>query len=154
MRAHLLASAREIGVAQDTTITALASLAETRDGETGNHLRRTQVYIRVLAEHLQHHPRFADVLSDENIELICKSAPLHDIGKVGIPDRILLKPGRLNDEERAVMQTHTALGRDAIQAAEDMMDARVSFLRFAMRSPTATRSSGMAAAIPRVSRAT
>ena len=131
MRAHLLASAREIGVAQDTTITALASLAETRDGETGNHLRRTQVYIRVLAEHLQHHPRFADVLSDENIELICKSAPLHDIGKVGIPDRILLKPGRLNDEERAVMQTHTALGRDAIQAAEDMMDARVSFLRFA-----------------------
>lgn len=71
------------------------------------------------------------MLSDENIELICKSAPLHDIGKVGIPDRILLKPGRLNDEERAVMQTHTALGRDAIQAAEDMMDARVSFLRFA-----------------------
>jgi putative two-component system response regulator len=76
---------RELGLIQDATIVAMASLAETRDNETGNHIRRTQMYLRTLARHLQKHPRFAAELTDDNIELMYKSAPLHDIGKVGIP---------------------------------------------------------------------
>jgi putative two-component system response regulator len=73
----------------------MASLAETRDSETGNHIRRTSHYLKALAEK-RHLPRFRDFLTDKNIELLFKTAPLHDIGKVGIPDHILLKPGRLS----------------------------------------------------------
>ena len=110
--------AREMEFVQDVTILALASLAETRDNETGNHLRRTQHYVRALAEYLQRHPRFSLALTRTNIETICKSAPLHDIGKVGIPDHILLKPGKLTTDEWAIMQTHAKLGSDAIEKAE------------------------------------
>mgnify|MGYP000039899364 CR=1 FL=1 len=122
---------RELGLIQDATIVAMASLAETRDNETGNHIRRTQMYLRALAKHLQHHPRFAAELTDENIELMYKSAPLHDIGKVGIPDRILLKPGKLTPAEFEIMKTHTTLGRDAIAKAEALFGIAASFLRFA-----------------------
>ncbi|MBV8658293.1 MAG: two-component system response regulator [Burkholderiales bacterium] len=121
----------DIGVIQDVTIMAMASLAETRDNETGNHIRRTQHYVRLLANALKTHPRFATQLDDETIEQLFKSAPLHDIGKVGIPDRILLKPGKLTAEEFEVMKTHTTLGRDAIVTAENLIDAPSSFLRFA-----------------------
>jgi|APCry1669189101_1035198.scaffolds.fasta_scaffold00269_13 putative two-component system response regulator len=123
--------ARELEFIQDVTILALASVAETRDNETGNHLRRTQSYIRLLAEHLQRHPRFSLVLTRNNIELIYKSAPLHDIGKVGIPDSILLKPGRLSVEEFEVMKTHAALGREALEQAERQMGRSAPFLTFA-----------------------
>src|ERR1041385_1449501 len=85
---------REISTIQDVTIMAMASLAETRDNETGNHIRRTQHYVRALARKLKSHPKFRAVLDDETIEVLYKSAPLHDIGKVGIPDSILLKPGK------------------------------------------------------------
>ncbi len=123
--------AREMEFVQDVTILALASLAETRDNETGNHLRRTQHYVRALAEHLQRHPRFSLALTRTNIETICKSAPLHDIGKVGIPDQILLKPGKLTVEEFEVMKTHTTLGREAIENAEQQMGRSAPFLAFA-----------------------
>ena len=123
--------ARELEFIQDVTILALASLAETRDNETGNHLRRTQHYVRALAEHLQRHPHFSLLLTRTNIELIYKSAPLHDIGKVGIPDHILLKPGRLTAEEFEVMKTHTTLGREAIEHAEQQMGRSAPFLAFA-----------------------
>jgi putative two-component system response regulator len=123
--------AREVDFVQDVTIFALASLAETRDNETGNHLRRTQHYVRALAEHLQHHPHFALTLTHANIEMIFKSAPLHDIGKVGIPDQILLKPGRLDAGEFAVMRGHAALGREAIEHAEQAMGRTAPFLAFA-----------------------
>lgn len=123
--------ARELEFIQDVTILALASVAETRDNETGNHLRRTQHYVRLLAEHLQRHPRFSLSLTRTNIELIYKSAPLHDIGKVGIPDSILLKPGRLTAEEFTVMKTHAALGREAIEHAEQQMGRSAPFLTFA-----------------------
>jgi putative two-component system response regulator len=103
---------------QDVSIHALARLAETRDPETGNHLRRTQEYVRLLAQQLQHHPRFAGQLNGPLIELLVKSAPLHDIGKVGIPDHVLLKPGKLDATEWAIMKTHAALGADAIEQAE------------------------------------
>ena len=121
----------EIAMIQDVTIMAMASLAETRDNETGSHIRRTQNYVRRLAEALRGHPRFSAFLSDEVIDLLYKSAPLHDIGKVGIPDAILLKPGKLTDEEFEIMKTHTTLGRDAIAVAEKHLSAPNSFLRFA-----------------------
>ncbi len=122
---------QQLSAVQDVTILAMASLAETRDNETGNHIRRTQNYVRAVAVKLKEHPRFSDFLTDENIELLYKSAPLHDIGKVGIPDRVLLKAGKLTDEEFAIMKTHTTMGRDAIAAAEEKLDVTHSFLRFA-----------------------
>jgi putative two-component system response regulator len=122
---------REVQVIQDVTIMAMASLAETRDNETGNHIRRTQHYVRALAKKLQADSRFAHALGDETIELLYKSAPLHDIGKVGIPDAILLKPGKLTPEEFEVMKTHTTLGRDAIATAEKLIDTPNTFLAFA-----------------------
>lgn len=122
---------REVVAIQEVTIQAMASLAETRDNETGNHIRRTQHYVKLLAELLRDHPRFRHFLNDETIHLLFKSAPLHDIGKVGIPDHILLKPGRLTKEEFEIMMTHTTLGRDAIQRAEDQLGFPVDFLRLA-----------------------
>lgn len=121
---------RELILTQDVTIHGMASLAETRDNETGKHILRTQHYIRLLAEHLREHPRFCEILNDESIELIFKSAPLHDIGKVGVPDRILLKPGRLNPEEFEEMKRHTLYGRNALLIAEKRLGSN-SFLRFA-----------------------
>ncbi|MQX37060.1 response regulator [Roseospira navarrensis] len=129
---ELMARTREVVQAQDVTIRALASLAETRDNETGNHIKRTQHYVRLLAEALADHPRFADTLDAETIELLFKSAPLHDIGKVGIPDAILLKPGKLTHEEMTIMKTHAELGREALLAAAEGSDpADVGFLRYA-----------------------
>lgn len=122
---------RELRVIQDATIVAMASLAETRDNETGNHIRRTQHYVQALARKLQPHPKFGPLLDDDTIDMLFKSAPLHDIGKVGIPDAILLKPGKLTPEEFEVMKTHTTLGRDAILAAEKLIDAPSTFLHFA-----------------------
>lgn len=77
----------------------MASLAETRDSDTGKHIRRTQFYVKTLAERRKNHPRFRHFLDDATIRLLYKSAPLHDVGKVGIPDRILLKPSRFTPEE-------------------------------------------------------
>ncbi|RDI99152.1 response regulator [Dyella solisilvae] len=121
----------EVTAVQEVTIHALASLAETRDNETGNHIRRTQYYVKALADHLKDHPRFAGELDPSTRELLFHSAPLHDIGKVGIPDAILLKPGRLTPEQYEVMKTHTTLGRDAIQRAEDGLGKDVPFLKVA-----------------------
>jgi putative two-component system response regulator len=113
---------------QDATIVILASLVETRDNETGNHIRRTQYYVRALARKLQSHPAFADYLLERQIDILFKSAPLHDIGKVGIPDSILLKPGKLDPDEFEVMKTHTTLGHNAIENAEKQLGITVEFL--------------------------
>ena len=115
----------------DIVMVAMGALAETRDPETGNHIRRTQTYVRVLAERLAPHHRFNEALTPENISLMCKSAPLHDIGKVGVSDAILLKPGKLTAEEFEEMKRHTVYGRDAIAAAESSMDGDDNFLQFA-----------------------
>ena len=120
----------ELQQTQDVTIYTLASLAETRDNETGAHILRTQRYILALAKYLQHKPRFSAYLTDETIELIYKSAPLHDIGKVGIPDKILLKPGKLDESEFEIMKTHAKLGSDALKAAENTLGSN-SFLSYA-----------------------
>jgi len=121
----------EISVIQDVTMIAMGSLAETRDNETGNHIRRTQQTMRLLADNLKAHPRFSGFLTPATIELLYKSAPLHDIGKVGIPDHILLKPGKLTAEEFEIMKTHTTIGRDSILAAEKLLDSPDSFLHIA-----------------------
>lgn len=115
---------------QDITILSLASLAETRDNETGAHILRTQHYVKALASAMHDNPRFSDQLDDETIELMYKSAPLHDIGKVGIPDAILLKPGKLSKEEFEIMKTHAQLGSDALEKTEAEL-GDCSFLRFA-----------------------
>jgi putative two-component system response regulator len=122
---------REVMAIQDVTILAMASLAETRDSDTGNHIRRTQFYIKVLAEKLRLNPRFGATLTDTFINMLFKSAPLHDIGKVGIPDRILLKPGRFEPHEFEIMKSHTTLGRDSIQHAENSLGMEVEFLTMA-----------------------
>ncbi|MEW6292131.1 MAG: two-component system response regulator [Pseudomonadota bacterium] len=116
---------------QTVSIRALAHLAEIRDPETGNHIHRTQNYVRALAQRLRDHPRFADFLTERNIELLVKSAPLHDIGKVGVPDQILLKPGPLTPEEWEIMKTHAKLGSDAIELAEGDAEQTVAFLTLA-----------------------
>ncbi|MEI7841766.1 MAG: two-component system response regulator [Gallionellaceae bacterium] len=121
----------EVIAIQEATIQIVTSLAETRDASTGNHIRRTQFYIQALAEKLAQSPRFAADLGPHEIESIIKSAPLHDIGKVGIPDNILLKPGRLTPEEFEIMKTHTTLGRDAIENAEAQMGTKIDFLHTA-----------------------
>ncbi len=121
----------EVVALQDVTTLALASLAETRDMDTGNHLRRTQHYVLALARQLHTHPRFGDYLTQERMQALFKCAPLHDIGKVGIPDRILLKPGRFDADELAVMKQHPTLGHDAIARAQSNATASSEFLEIA-----------------------
>ncbi|MFZ9562186.1 MAG: response regulator [Burkholderiales bacterium] len=121
---------RELSTAQDITIYAMATLAETRDDETGNHIYRTQNYVRMLATKMAENPKYGVQLPRQDIELLYKSAPLHDIGKIGIPDRILLKPGRLSPEEFEIMKTHAAIGKAAIRTAEQLVGVPNSFLRF------------------------
>ncbi|SMF95945.1 putative two-component system response regulator [Methylomagnum ishizawai] len=116
---------------QEAGIQALARLVEIRDQETGAHLRRTQEYVRVLARRLLGHPRFAGILDERVIEVMAKSALLHDIGKVGIPDHILFKPGRLTPEEQAVMRTHSNLGGDAIAEVLGRVERSLEFLGLA-----------------------
>ena len=122
---------QEIGMLQEATIVALASLAETRDNETANHVRRTQRYVRILAQELQKQTRFAKFITPEWLESLFRSSALHDIGKVGIPDRILLKPGKLTDAEFEIMKTHSRLGSDAIAAAERHLESSSTFLAMA-----------------------
>jgi putative two-component system response regulator len=108
---------RDNQLMQDVSIRALASLAEARDMETGQHIRRTQAYVEVLVAHLRPNPRFSAFLTDAIAMMVGKAAPLHDIGKVGIPDSILLKPARLSSDEFEIMKTHATIGGDAIDIA-------------------------------------
>ncbi|MDD2878996.1 MAG: response regulator [Rhodoferax sp.] len=121
----------ENDLTQQVSIRALAHLAEIRDPETGKHLARTQGYVRLLAKLLEPHARFKERLTPRYIDLLARSAPLHDIGKVGIPDHILNKPGKLNAEEWRVMQTHAKLGSDAIDLAEQDIEKPLDFLALA-----------------------
>ena len=116
---------------QDVAMVAMGALAESRDPETGNHIRRTQHYVKVLAVELAKNEKYKAVLTPEVITSLFKSAPLHDIGKVGIEDSILLKPGKLTDEEFEQMKQHTIYGRDAIVAAEKSLESADNFLVFA-----------------------
>ncbi len=120
----------EIKRTQEATIHSLASLAEIRDMETGLHIIRTKLYVKALAEKLSTHPDFSETLDPDTIELLHRSAPLHDIGKVGIPDAVLLKPARLTPEEFEVMKRHPVLGGDSLKEAEKVLGGS-SFLSLA-----------------------
>ncbi|MDD1622582.1 MAG: two-component system response regulator [Methylococcaceae bacterium] len=122
---------RQLIAAQSSIITAFCALAEVRDNETGNHIRRTQNYIRLLAQQLRSNPRYP--FTDTTVELLFKTAPLHDIGKVAIPDAILLKPGKFSTDEWKIMKRHCEVGRSAIlSAARDFGDSDRSFLNYAI----------------------
>ncbi|MEH6625438.1 MAG: HD domain-containing phosphohydrolase [Motiliproteus sp.] len=117
---------QELSVAQDAAILCLAAMARVKDHSTGNHILRTQNYVKALAEHLRHHPRFkAELDSDEGIDLLYKTAALHDIGKVVIPDAILQKEGKLTAEEYEIMQQHPRFGYEAVRTAEELLHNRL-----------------------------
>ena len=102
---------------RDLAIFALAKLAESRDPETGGHLERIRQYCHVLAKHLQESALGNPPISGEFVRMLYLTSPLHDIGKVGIPDSVLLKPDRLSDEEFRIMKTHSSIGADTLDAA-------------------------------------
>lgn len=101
---------------RDLTIFALAKLAESRDSETGEHLERMREYCRILADELSIHPRYRDFVDGDFVAQIYLTSPLHDIGKVGIPDSILLKPGKLTSEEFSVMKEHAVIGGRTLES--------------------------------------
>jgi adenylate cyclase len=121
---------RKLALTQDAIIQSLAALAETRHHETGGHIQRTRRYIRALAMNLRTHPRFRHYLDDETVELLFRLAPLHDIGKVGVRDQILLKPGPLTPEEFEEMKRHTFYGSETIRQAQNFL-GEDSFLQTA-----------------------
>jgi len=123
-RGRAESAGREKTAAQLLMVQSLLSLTEVRDAETGRHSRRTQQYARLLAEQLATHPGYRDYLTPERIELLSSLAPLHDIGKVGIPDSILNKPGALTTDELTEMRKHPSLGRDVILKAEQRVGVR------------------------------
>lgn len=129
----ILERTRELLLTQDAAILGLALLAEYRDTETGDHIRRTQHYVRLMAERLRNHPAFKDYFDSVTMRLLFNSVPLHDIGKVAVPDTILHKPGPLTPDEFELMKQHTQFGREVIRRIETGMrdDAASSFLRFA-----------------------
>jgi response regulator RpfG family c-di-GMP phosphodiesterase len=123
-RSRATRASHEKTAAQSLMIQTLLSLTEVRDAETGRHSRRTQQYARLLAEPLSTHPAFRDYLTSDRIDLLSRLAPLHDIGKVGVPDSVLNKPGPLTPDEVAEMRRHPELGRDVILRAEARVGVR------------------------------
>jgi adenylate cyclase len=121
---------RKLALTQDAVIQSLAALAETRHHETGGHIQRTRHYMRVLAVRLRDHPKFRHYLDGPTVELLYRLAPLHDIGKVGVSDRILLKPERLTPEEYEEMKRHTLYGSETIRQAKNTL-GEDSFLQVA-----------------------
>lgn len=122
----------ELQMSQDLTMMALGSIAETRDNETGNHIHRTRSYVQVMCGSLSGLALYRQKMDQPKWTEIIKSSPLHDIGKVGIPDHILLKPGKLTAEEFEQMKRHPVIGRDALRAAEARLGSGKSFLGTAM----------------------
>src|SRR5205814_10468266 len=117
-RRRAQSAAHQSEAAQRMMVQSLLSLTEIRDAETGNHSRRTQQYSRLLAQQLHDHPRFREYLTPPHIEMLSTLAPLHDIGKVGVPDQLLNKPGALTEEEFGEMQKHPAYGLKVITTAQ------------------------------------
>ncbi len=122
----------ELARTQDLTIQALASLVERRDNETSGHVVRTQRYVELLGHEMLNDPRFESSLSERSIALMVKAAPLHDIGKVGIPDGVLLKPSRLTEDEYEIMKQHTTIGCEALSIVAGEAPHENEFLRYAI----------------------
>jgi putative two-component system response regulator len=136
LESSLAARTSDVRQAQDALLFAMAKMAESRDGETPGHLRRLQRYTRCLAEQVAKAPSWAGVVNNTFLEQLERCVPLHDIGKIGLPEHILLKPGKLTDSERRLMETHTILGDRILEALGQEHGASLVFL-------------GMAAAIVR-----
>lgn len=109
---------KQIEKAKDAVTFSMGALAEARDNETGFHLQRTRLYVKAIAERLSKTAGYSNKLTPKMIDLIMRAAPLHDIGKIGVPDNILLKKDRLTDDEKAVMSKHTLFGKQALEKAE------------------------------------
>ena len=122
---------REIEVLKDVAIEAMGEMAEYRHKETGDHIRRTMQYVRILANKTLENGQHLEQLTPAYIDMLYKSAPLHDIGKVAIPDGILLKPGKLTQEEFEIMKRHTTYGEEIIYKLEEMAGQTSSFLQCA-----------------------
>lgn len=122
---------RELQAAQDATLEAMATLCDLRDNPHSRHLLRIEQYMRLLADALARREGEAGSLDLEQIELLARSAQLHDIGKVAVPDRVLLNPGQLSPEDQLLMQSHTRIGHDALAAAERRLGSPAEFLRYA-----------------------
>lgn len=121
----------EISSSQMATIYALIKLAESRDDDTGLHIERTASFCRLLALQLQSVPEYSRYVTAKFVDTIYKASPLHDIGKVGIPDKILLKPGQLTDDEFAIMKTHVQVGHDTLATVAQQYDGN-EFLKMGM----------------------
>lgn len=126
------ARTKEARSTRDAALMTLARLAETRDSDTGMHLERMAEYSRILAEGLRDDSPYSDRVDDQFVKELYKSSPLHDIGKVGIPDAILRKPGPLTDEEFVVMREHTTIGGDTLRTVLDRYRGQTTFLTMAM----------------------
>jgi putative two-component system response regulator len=122
---------RQLRAMQDVVIMAMASLAETRDSDTSAHIRRVQHFTRELALALRENPHFCDHLDDNAPELLFKTCPLHDIGKVGVPDSILFKPGRLSEDEFAAMKQHSFFGGQTLREVERQLVVPAAFVTMA-----------------------
>lgn len=120
----------EIEVLKASIIEAMGSLAEYRDNETGAHIQRTQHYVRIMCEYLSETHKYREIITDEYIDLLFKTSPLHDIGKVGIKDTILLKPGKLTFEEFEEMKKHASFGEEVI-ARIIKQRGEIEFLKYA-----------------------
>jgi response regulator RpfG family c-di-GMP phosphodiesterase len=128
----LHAVAGDLVHARNALVLALAKLVEQRDNETGAHLMRLQRYCRCLAQAAAESPQFAGQIDQNFIEMVECCAPLHDIGKLGLPDHILLKPGKLSPDERILMQTHTTIGADTLKEVAQQHGFALGFLQMAV----------------------
>jgi len=125
------AQIRQLTAVRDVTLLAMGSLAETRNNESVNHIRRTANFIKCLAEKLRQTPGYREFLTLKAIDILFAAAPLHDLGKAGIPDSLLLKPGKLTDEEFEKVKNHTVYGRDALLSAGRQLELSAPFLDIA-----------------------
>src|SRR5207245_1292703 len=110
---------------------AMAKMAESRDGETSGHLRRLQRYCHCVAERVAEEPSWEGMINSASLEQLERCVPLHDIGKIGLPESILLKPGALTETERSLMETHTIIGDNILEALGQQYGTSLVFLRMA-----------------------
>jgi putative two-component system response regulator len=109
---------KELMLTQQAVIMSFASLAEYRDLETGGHIKRIKEYVHTIVKELMNNPKYHNMINNKYIDLLVQSSPLHDIGKVGVPDSILKKGGKLNSDEFEIMKKHTTFGKNAIESVE------------------------------------
>jgi len=116
---------KEISASQISTIHALVKCAESRDDDTGKHIERTSLFCRLIADGLLEAGKYTDIVDTAYVDNVSKASPLHDIGKIGITDEILLKPGRLTTEEFEIMKTHVDIGYDTLISTYEMYPGNV-----------------------------